>query len=229
MPSAGSVWLHHVASLMLCLWVLVPSAQGFFPTTWRQKHFGNDGVSHEQQTQLAFQAVAAQHFPNTKRLSRAMVKARDVLSWANANVDNDFDHSAFHCDGENFDGAQMRLTELKAQVILKLRSGRIDEARIALGSALHTVQDFYSHSNWVELGNTKPHPDLGRERPIAHAPFENATCFSCGPTTQKDPDGCPVCKRNNMDFTEVLTSGYAFREDRPINLGPIPDNKCHHG
>jgi hypothetical protein len=229
MPYPGSVWLQYLASLLFCLSLLIHDAQGFFPTTWRQKNFGNDGVSHEQQTQMAFQRLAAEHFPKSKKLTRAMVKARDALALYNAIVDNDFDHSAYHCDGENFDGAQMRLTELRNQVVLKLRNGRTDEARRALGSALHTVQDFYSHSNWVELGNNKPHPDLGRGRPIAHAPFENATCFSCGPTTQKDADGCPLCKRNNMDFTEVLTSGYAFMEDSPVNLKPIPENKCHHG
>lgn len=218
---------------MLVIWLLIfiEPSDAFFPTTWRETWFGDDGISHEQQTQTAFEQLATKYFPDTKNLTSYMIAARDALSSANAHVDQDFDHSAFHCDGENFDGAQQRLTELKEKTIAALAKGDGAGARTQLGSALHTIQDFYSHSNWVEMGNLLPHPDLGRGRDIVHANFENATCSACGPTTEKDSDGCPLCTSSKTLFEELgfLTSGYVFREDSPIKSVVIPDTKCHHG
>ena len=70
---------------------------------------------------------------------------------ANKAVDDDQFQSAKHFDGENFAGGQNRVVELRAQVIAGVQADDASSARIALGSALHGIQDFYSHSNWVEL------------------------------------------------------------------------------
>lgn len=81
---------------------------------------------------------------------------------ANAAVDDDQTHAAPHFDGESFPEGQARILTLRADVVADLNAGDVAGARTSLGSALHTVQDFYSHSNWVELGNSAPNPDLGR-------------------------------------------------------------------
>ena len=51
---------------------------------------------------------------------------------------------------------RQRLTSLRANVISKITASSPDGASASekdLGGALHTLQDFYAHSNWVELGN----------------------------------------------------------------------------
>ncbi|CAF4413711.1 unnamed protein product, partial [Rotaria magnacalcarata] len=37
-------------------------------------------------------------------------------------------------------------------------------ARMAIGFMLHSMQDFYSHSNWIELGMREPNRDLAMGR-----------------------------------------------------------------
>lgn len=70
-----------------------------------------------------------------------------------------------HFNNEQFHDASSRLIDLKMRIISVLtispRDGR--EARYLLGSALHTIQDFYAHSNWIELGFTEIDQRLGRE------------------------------------------------------------------
>lgn len=229
MPYADLGWVWRITVVIWCLAAYISSTNAFFPTAWREAHFGNNGVSHEQQTAEAFERLALLYWPQ-RNLTRAMTDARAAIAGANADVDKDWDHSAFHCDGENFEGAQARLTELKNETVVKLKEGKAAAAQTALGSALHTLQDFYSHSNWVEMGNTVPHPDLGRGRKIIQADRSNATCSTCGPTTQKDYSGCPVCAKKTLEASNtMLTSGYAFGEDMPRNKSAIPDFKCHHG
>ena len=43
----------------------------------------------------------------------------------------------------------------------EIRDGHYDEARLLLGRMLHSLQDFYSHSNWIEMGQTTPNPASG--------------------------------------------------------------------
>lgn len=245
MPFVSVRWLGRFAIVAWCLSVFINPAVAFFPTAWRQQHFGNNGVSHEQQTAEAFEQLAQRYWPK-RELDRSMSKARVAIASANADVDRDFDHSAFHCDGENFDGAQARLSELKNETIFHLKAGKASDAQRSLGSALHTLQDFYSHSNWIEMGNTGPHPDFGTGRKMVYADAKNATCATCSSTVQKDKAGCPLCiplanstskyvqPARVMDSmgtsTEMLTSGYAFGEDMPRNkTAGIPEFKCHHG
>lgn len=158
-----------------------------------------------------------------------MLKARDTISEANAKVDEDQDHSALHCDGENFDGAQVRLQKLHDTVIEQLDLGLPDEARKSLGSALHTVQDFYAHSNWVELGNTAPSNLLGRTSSIPHARPLDPTCSDCLPHSDSDmtQDICLNCRLNEVGFMSLLTSGYYA--DEPDAIVPDGVAKCRHG
>lgn len=245
MPLASSNWLGRIAIVVWCISAFINPAAAFFPTAWRQQHFGKNGISHEQQTAEAFEQLAQLYWPK-RALTRSMSAARVAIASANADVDRDWDHSAFHCDGENFDGAQARLTELKNETIFYLRAGKTGQAQRSLGSALHTLQDFYSHSNWIEMGNTGPHPDFGTGRKMVYAGADNATCASCSSTVLKDQAGCPLCvplanstikvaqplKAIDVMGTnmELLTSGYAFGEDMPRNkTAGIPEFKCHHG
>ncbi|KAK0148274.1 von Willebrand factor A domain-containing protein 7 [Merluccius polli] len=87
--------------------------------------------------------------------------------------------------------------------------------RLILGRVCHTLQDFYSHSNWVELGNRDPYSILIRpDRPLENlADLSVATCQNC------INGDC-----NNNLLTELLTSGYfnILSSDKPAG-------KCSHG
>lgn len=69
-----------------------------------------------------------------------------------------------HFDNEEFLAATTRLLKLKSYIIGQITapSPNGKNARIALGGALHTIQDFYAHTNWVEMGNTGIDTRLGR-------------------------------------------------------------------
>jgi sugar phosphate isomerase/epimerase len=80
-------------------------------------------------------------------------RALDEIRDANRNTDIiTFFGVAEHFDDEAFDASSRRLIDVKESVIQQAVAGDGEGARRDLGGALHTVQDFYSHSNWVELG-----------------------------------------------------------------------------
>ena len=136
--------------------------------------------------------------------------------------------AAAHFDGEQFKQGSQRINRLRQELITSLLKGdKLQHARNLAGRALHTLQDFYSRSNWIELGNPRPYDELGQpgsEIPqnFIAGPTE-ATCKSC-PLEQGSglPNG--YCEAN-LD-TVKLTSGYRSGQDvkKPKNLG-----KCSHG
>ncbi|XP_073699204.1 von Willebrand factor A domain-containing protein 7-like [Garra rufa] len=135
---------------------------------------------------------------------------------SNAAVDQVFPPSvAHHIDNEAFREGRDLITEGVAAVKASVQKESYISARIALGALCHTLQDFYSHSNWVELGNTAPFSTLIKpELPLNNiADPSMPTCKSCiGPN----------CADNIL--TEQLTSGY-------FNLfsSTKPPGKCSHG
>ena len=57
---------------------------------------------------------------------------------------------------------------------------QMSTARDISGQLWHTLQDFYSHSNWVEMGQTDINYDLGVQNFVgAIAPAGMATCSDC--------------------------------------------------
>src|SRR5204862_1245871 len=78
-----------------------------------------------------------------------MKAANEAIAAANVRVDDDQLHSALHFDGENFVAGQGRLLGLKQLVIASLQQDDAQGARQSLGEALHSIQDFYAHSNWT--------------------------------------------------------------------------------
>lgn len=204
--------------------------QGFFPSDWREKYFGNGGVSHEAQTRIAYDALAAKYFPDISPITANMIKARTAIAEANMKVDDDQTSSAKHFDGENFEGGQALLVQAKANVIAALRNGNGESARKDLGEALHTLQDFYAHTNWVELRNDDINRDLGKEgRRLSLVTFGQRTCNECGfGGIDRVLRGCRDCTTNTDGFN-LLTSGYYEGEDSPPDGVDIPDWKCRHG
>jgi len=87
----------------------------------------------------------------------------------------------------------------------------------ALGQGLHSLQDFYSHSNWIEMGNNAPFASLGVEQV---------------PNPPKDSQPCPVdpgVLDLSGDGGSVLTTGYfEFNPAEHCELEAEP-GKCRHG
>jgi hypothetical protein len=94
-------------------------------------------------------------------------------------------------------------------------------ARKKAGTLLHTLQDFYSHSNWIETGNNDPLSILGTEiisdDNVAGA--NERTCEDCNTFLYYH------CL-NNLLNTNKLTSGYFSGQDV---AKPVGDGKCSHG
>jgi hypothetical protein len=151
-----------------------------------------------------------------------MKKAILEIAAANALVDVIFkDESAAHFDGEDFDDGQTAVLGRQSFALANLVASKpgILAARLEVGAALHTVQDFYSHSNWVENGNAGIQSELGQPgRSISQlADGEEATCQACELAPL-----CDDCSQNLI--TAKLTSGF-YDSNSPK---PFPA-KCSHG
>ncbi|KAI4879285.1 hypothetical protein NFI96_006046 [Prochilodus magdalenae] len=126
------------------------------------------------------------------------------ISIRNAWVDGRRVFSAeYHFDDESFEKARRLITQGVSDVKTSLKQKNYMYARQRLGETMHTLQDFYSHSNWIELGNRSPYSTLI----TPSQPFENLADVST-----------PTCRSCDIDCTnnilepiitqKKLTSGY---------------------
>ena len=60
-------------------------------------------------------------------------------------------HDEYHFDGSAFDKSYRYVEEQRARVISSLKANEAPSAWSAFGRLTHAVQDFYSHSNYVDL------------------------------------------------------------------------------
>ncbi|XP_063489271.1 von Willebrand factor A domain-containing protein 7 isoform X3 [Symphalangus syndactylus] len=166
-------------------------------------------------TLLADDLFAAYFGPGSSRRFRA---ALGEVSRANAAQDflptsrNDPD---LHFDAERLGQGRTQLVAALRETVVAARALDHTLARQRLGAALHALQDFYSHSNWVELGEQQPHPHLlwPRQELQNLAQVADPTCSDCKELS---------CPGNWLGFT-LLTSGYFGTHP------PKPPGKCSHG
>lgn len=209
--------------IVALLALVAPSAVRAFIPTSALSVGGVLGKSHVKMTKEAIEEIDLEFF-GASDLTRAMKKARDEIADADAAVDENQMDASLHVDGESFPEAQARLIALTEAVVMALGNDDAAGARKALGGALHTLQDFYSHSNWIELGNGSPHPGLGQAgQSVNRLPASTPTCVDC--TGGLPPLLCADCTANLS--TTGLTSGYYGGESPPF--GTKPAGKCSHG
>nr|XP_023397181.1 von Willebrand factor A domain-containing protein 7 [Loxodonta africana] len=150
--------------------------------------------------------------------SRRFRAALGEVSRANAAQDflltskNDPD---LHFDAERLGQGRARLVTALRETVVAARALDHTLSRQRLGAALHALQDFYSHSNWVELEKEQPHPHLlwPRQELGSLAQESDHTCSDCEQLS---------CLGNLLDF-QLLTSGYFGTHP------PKPPGKCSHG
>jgi hypothetical protein len=145
---------------------------------------------------------------------RANDERDDPGNWA-------LSHPEWHFTNETFGANTNEIIARKREVLAELRKTVPDgrAARTALGRALHAIQDFYSHSNWPELGGGDIISAFGR-----------STLDNPAPTFQPCPNN-PNQLGANAD--RLFTSGYYVGLFSPVR-GPgcerLPHpGKCYHG
>jgi von Willebrand factor A domain-containing protein 7 len=238
-PTRSSLFRHSVS--MLTIWLLTitvlplfpaRNALAFMPTNSAAYLASASGSStHESITFDVIKEYDKNLFQlGNKDLTENMKKAQKEIIDADTDVDNifnaQFNQSASHFDCENFQGSQKRLIDYKLKVkeLMLTKKPDVSKARWYLGQALHTLQDFYAHSNWVELGNGAPYGILGVPgNPLTNPLDTTRTCTDCS------RDTCTDCYNPSTGLTNLTTSaittGYYGGDDR----AKPNDFKCSHG
>ena len=117
-----------------------------------------------------------------------------------------------HFDAEQFESGQNCLIALRRSVVSSIQAGDYDTARKDMGRIFHTLQDFYSHSNWIENDNQAPNPVLGQpnKRIENVASPTQQTCTDC-PSKTFIGRNFYECNNNIIESLKdngILTSGY---------------------
>lgn len=136
------------------------------------------------------EALSASNFtytlPNGSRVTFSELSVLPIVK-GNRNIDiyslkDETFGEYYHFDDERFLVGQSILLQAKDQIILQLRDQAFGNGDIVrqnqlinssaeiLGNSLHTLQDYYSHSNWVEQGNHGINPNLGVKGKLLYAP-----------------------------------------------------------
>ncbi len=138
-----------------------------------------------------------------------------------------------HFDSESFQSSQGRLVQLRIEIVASLidnayvdssedglarREVLIQTARETTGTALHTLQDYYAHSNWTErriqAGDLeRTNADLGKSGVTLQLPGQGELCIDSQP------------------WMTSHTSGYYFADGvfDDAHVCQAPNNKCAHG
>lgn len=152
----------------------------------------------------------------------------------NRKVDDIIDGSAAlfsperHFTNEDVSAASERIIELRRRIIETARSsnslpsGASPGSRVIredLGKALHTIQDYYSHGTWVELGNT----DIDRRLGVSVIPRVPASVAPC----PSNPNVVAAGAGGAMSTSYFV--GVGLRETFGCDIDKLPANKCFHG
>ena len=133
---------------------------------------------------------------------------------------------ATHFHNEEIGAGALLVSQRLEAAVTNMQTNDYEAAREAFGAMLHSVQDFYSHTNWIEIGYRVPNQGMGKYQNLGTVPWKGIrTCVNCA------GEAC----RNNFAPTVLesilLTSGYyglrVEGETLDANLKPI--GKCSHG
>ncbi|XP_071526752.1 von Willebrand factor A domain-containing protein 7-like [Panulirus ornatus] len=138
----------------------------------------------------------------------------------------------YHFGNERFSESQENLKSRWRRIIKAGVAGDYSATLHLVGLSLATIQDFYSHTNWIELGNTDFNRDIGisGKNFTNVAGFREGTCKDC-PDAADGVGSCPDNLLQEILDQKKLTSGY--NEDAYVDgvrTGkPKGVNKCSHG
>ncbi|XP_027017087.2 von Willebrand factor A domain-containing protein 7 isoform X1 [Tachysurus fulvidraco] len=222
-------------SLFLLLIYCVTVCLAFLPNFWsRVLTLSWNSYTHQYMTEQALLNVTMEtinmmpeHFRGQEQVDLGRAFWKSVSEVVSANAEMDFLSSTrsdpvYHFDSEKVEESTAMLRDFWKQAVLLTQKKDYQGARYILGQVLHGLQDFYSHSNWVEMGQRTEYLHL------LH-PEEPAV-----PVASEDTPTCAPCHRyscyNNIleDLVRgppdpLLTTGY-------FSTYPAkPIGKCSHG
>uniref|UniRef100_A0A3B5QJN2 von Willebrand factor A domain-containing protein 7-like n=1 Tax=Xiphophorus maculatus TaxID=8083 RepID=A0A3B5QJN2_XIPMA len=233
---------------VLCFLLLQTGVEGFKISNFVLNFFNGGSFTHEVITERAILNVTLQvcralalsqgktfSFPpqpfsagavaaacGASKSTKSFIDTIVRIQKSNHQVDKDYVLSpSHHCDDENITEGQFLITLGLTAVKASNKQQNSVLATSILGEILHTLQDFYSHTNWVEIGNTFPNANLikGNADVGKIAAKTRATCRNCAGED---------CRNNILEDIlkeQILTSGY-------FSLNPFstkPKGKCSHG
>ena len=137
-------------------------------------------------------------------------------------VDLDPDTKDFpyaHFDAETFIESNNRVIQFTDNVYKALDKKDYEGAQTYCGYVLHTIHDFYSHSNWVEMGNR----DINRK--IGTKDFMNQSFVSFNET---DPciNNCTLVSVECSTFMKIFTKLMQLILKKTVADCPIEYYKC---
>ncbi|XP_061734669.1 von Willebrand factor A domain-containing protein 7 [Nerophis ophidion] len=210
----------------------------FLPNFWsRVLTLSWDSHTHQYITEQAILNVTLEtlrdihkykehHAEEETSLGRGFWRAMGEV--VNANAEMDFLSSTksdpvYHFDSERVDSAIAMLRRFWAHTLLSVRAHEHQSARHSLGQLFHSLQDFYSHSNWVEMGQRSVYLHLlqPEEPAVPVAEGDTPTCMECFSATCRN-NLLPRLTNTKRD-DQMLTTGYFS------NFPPKPEGKCSHG
>ncbi len=169
------------------------------------------------------------HVSFTREAVDAIDKEAAALDRA-SNLSIQFPEHWRHFDNESFEEGNAHIISMKQDIIeiLSGKRGALNKDKLKtayqeLAYSIHAIQDFYAHSNWVELGFTKVCPTLGV------SPFRGEVDGPDGRKVKIAGPGDEVCT-GDYNLTPkgrtMLTSGYW---PGLTHCSIDNDIKCHHG
>ncbi|KAL7879064.1 hypothetical protein AOLI_G00100380 [Acnodon oligacanthus] len=208
----------------------------FLPNFWsRVLTLSWDSYTHQYMTEQALVNVTMETLSSMDGfqkddssqagLGRAFWQAVGEVVSANAAMDflsSTRSDPVYHFDSERVEEAMQMLRDFWKQTILLIQKKEYEAARHSLGQLFHSLQDFYSHSNWVEMGQYSEYLHLlhPKEPAVPVAPEDTPTCAGCHRFS---------CYNNLLEELvrgppkPLLTTGYF--SDYPAK----PKGKCSHG
>uniref|UniRef100_UPI00398F7363 von Willebrand factor A domain-containing protein 7-like n=1 Tax=Pristiophorus japonicus TaxID=55135 RepID=UPI00398F7363 len=176
---------------------------------------------HPEDTDLTAEKLFQAYYGTKVSVSR-FKHALNLMTYSNTKVDLKYVlDGRRHFDSETFLEAKHILLSLKGRVIRNILQSRYHAALKDMGTMLHTLQDFYSHSNWIELGYKVPNNNLikpGVPIGTTAGKAEN-TCTDCSSVRS-----CKDKILGTITQRKVITTGY-------FGFNPLskPKGKCSHG
>ncbi|XP_049582169.1 von Willebrand factor A domain-containing protein 7 isoform X1 [Syngnathus scovelli] len=207
----------------------------FLPNFWsRVLTLSWDSYTHQYITEQAILNVTLdtlqQHqghrAEEETRLGRSFWRAVGEVVHSNAEMDflsSTRSDPVYHFDSERVDSAVAMLRRFWAQTLLSVRANEYQSALHSLGQLFHSLQDFYSHSNWVEMGQRSIYLHLlhPEEPAVPVAEGDTPTCMECFSATCRDNLLPRLTSRQRE--VQLLTTGYFS------TFPPKPEGKCSHG
>ncbi|XP_051901470.1 von Willebrand factor A domain-containing protein 7-like isoform X2 [Pristis pectinata] len=119
-----------------------------------------------------------------------------------------------HFDSETFLEGKELLLRGKASVVRRILAGKHSSARISMGAALHTLQDFYSHSNWLELGYETPNSTSSN--PSSRSGISQRRAVRPARTVRtRNPAGTTSCPTSSVGRSSPLAISVSIRSAGP--------------